>query len=180
MHESYEWVEFIVRNTNTIGGCQYVEEDIHILPRTTWGYVSFQHSTHATQEFNSTHYKWIFDLNPGSSHSWSSSSSSSSSSDVLQTIRSIDSIEVNGIIYQDVLQTRWIHYYWSVQFSDEGSIDSFYANEHGLVRMTKIHDGNSDTINVVDHYMCSTLIIFNFPTSIFQCSLQSNDFSCGW
>lgn len=146
----FNWATVSIINNTYAGNCVTVHEDKQILPRTTFGFISFE-SKVSTVGYNTTSVLQLLATNPGVFlHEVTEVPSSPNSQDAhknthtKEVVEHLDSMEINGVIYFDIIHVQdylKIYYYhlWNGPFWTN---DYYYARNVGLIKQNTKYVGS--------------------------------------
>lgn len=138
----FNWATVSVVNNTYAGNCVTVHEDKKILPRTTFGFISFE-SKVSTIGYNPTSVSQLLATNPGVFlHIITEVPSSPNNQDahkITQTrevIEHLDSMEINGVVYYDIIHVYdYVKtFYYHISNGPYWTHDYYYARNIGLIR----------------------------------------------
>jgi hypothetical protein len=157
------WETLIIRTTNTAGNCTYVVEDQRIVP----GKLNYNEGLTANNmdiitgtDLSSSIKIPLLNLTIGvfyyNTSSYHDENGKNSWSRVVtkETIEKLDSMEVGGTMYYDVLHIRTIDqkHYYHIHAGPNIRIDRYYAKNVGLIKSQANNTGNQEPAVELEAY----------------------------
>lgn len=137
----YNWATVSIFSQTNSGNCVTLYEDKQILPRTSFGYISFESKVINNQK--TTSIEPLLAHTPGLFFDYfkgvPATPGNTDSHDITHTkevIELLDSLEVNGITYYDIIHVHEYHYtfYYHVWGGPFWTNDFYYARNIGMIK----------------------------------------------
>jgi hypothetical protein len=161
------WEQVIINaSTESPEGCLMVSEDIKILPLCHFkhlihgsAYYSFESRVFPNSDHTTTRHQRVIDTIPGQIDYHSTSSGSSSRTNIISIVDHLDSMEVGGVIFYDVIHVKesWSMYDSMAPGGPTYYNEYFYAKNVGAIRkIIGFHSSgspNPETLDLVNFYI---------------------------
>lgn len=147
----FNWATVSIVNNTYSGNCVTVHEDKKILPRTSFGYFSFESKVQPYSNFNPTWIEPCLDTNLGmfwdhqhSYHAPNGNNNSSLTTIQKEVVEHLDSINLGGITYFDVLHVYEYRsiYFYHVFNGPHWTNDFYYARNVGIIKQYSTYMDN--------------------------------------
>lgn len=150
------WVPTLLHESINSDDCLMVNENLLLLPeklRYHFGSIYFDQEMSTASDNSSSTFIPIIDTSLGVFFSRLSASGKSRTRVTRETLEHLDSIEVNGNIYQDVLVVEHKVEHWAIEITDGPDyIDELYFAKYvGLIKLKTLYAGVSNEIDLVEY-----------------------------
>ncbi len=133
------WEQVGIEETTTAGNCVTVHKTYTIVPKTTFGYIYGENYLYLKPNHKTTEYIPFLTMQPGVFYTHYSTQNDAAYSvikDTLSVAEILDSMEVLGNMYYDVIHVHKYHsqYYPFIGSGPVSTTEFYYANQVGLIR----------------------------------------------